>query len=279
MTDINYIAAFLTLSCQLKCNYCINHHGHDLRARKQMSGFDWINGLNRLPRREDLPITLQGGEPSLHKDFYHIINGLNHPIDLLTNLEFDINDFMKNVSPERFRRNSPYASIRVSWHIGQNSGQELLDKVAEMASHGYSIGIWGIDHPETIAELREAQRRAWSMEIDFRIKEFLGEYNGKFYGTLRYPEAVTQIKLKSCQCRTKELLIDPLGFIFRCHSDLYSSRYQIGHIMDNTLPETGVWRSCNVYGLCNSCDIKVKTNRFQQYGYSAVDIILDKDWK
>ena len=26
----NYIAAFLTFSCQLRCSYCINHHGGNL---------------------------------------------------------------------------------------------------------------------------------------------------------------------------------------------------------------------------------------------------------
>lgn len=276
MNDINYIAAFLTLSCNLKCSYCINHHGHDLYARKQMDGKDWIAALNRLEPRPDLPITFQGGEPTMHKDFYEIINGINpnHPIDLLTNLELDHHEFMKNIHPLRMKRKAPYASIRVSWHVGQNDTEELLEKVAEMDAAGYSIGIWAVDHPHRIADIRQVQRRAWGLGIDFRIKEFLGELDGKHHGTLRYPDAVIG-DIKSCECRTSELLIDPQGYTFRCHSDLYANRLPTGNITWDTntgIKRIGMWIPCSVYGLCNSCDVKIKTNRFQEYGYSSVEI-------
>ena len=33
------------------------------------------------------------------------------------------------------------------------------------------------------------------------------------------------------------------------------------------------YRDCYVYGDCNPCDVKVKTNRFQQFGHTSVDII------
>jgi len=33
------------------------------------------------------------------------------------------------------------------------------------------------------------------------------------------------------------------------------------------------YRDCKFYGDCNPCDIKVKTNRFQQSGHTSVDII------
>jgi hypothetical protein len=29
---------------------------------------------------------------------------------------------------------------------------------------------------------------------------------------------------------------------------------------------------CAVYGKCNSCDIKVKFNRFQEHGHSSVEV-------
>jgi len=34
----------------------------------------------------------------------------------------------------------------------------------------------------------------------------------------------------------------------------------------------GVVRPCDALGLCNPCDINVKTNRFQQFGHTSVDI-------
>ena len=68
----NYVAAFLTLACNLKCSYCINHFGKDGFEKKHLTGEEWVRGLNRIISRDDLPLTLQGGEPSLHKDFIYI---------------------------------------------------------------------------------------------------------------------------------------------------------------------------------------------------------------
>lgn len=272
-TQFNYVAAFLTFSCQLKCGYCINHHGHDLDAKRWMPGEEWISILNKLELPEDLPITLQGGEPTAHRDFYKIVNGIRPELslDLLTNLEISPDEFMFRVGPERFKRKSPYSSIRVSYHKGQSDPDKLLDRVKYMQDHGFHIGIWGINHPEYKEHNLEIMKKAVGMGIDFRLKEFLGEYNGKHYGTLRYPDSVDHKNLKTCECTTTELLIDPIGNIFRCHSDLYANREMIGNMKDEYVP-LGLWRKCYVYGLCNSCDVKIKTNRFQEYGHSSVEV-------
>lgn len=268
----NYVACFLTLECQLKCPYCINHHGNDLYHRKRMSGVQWIEAINRLDLPADIPVTLQGGEPTLHQDFYDIINGIKPEtnIDLLTNLQIEFFDFCRLIEPSRLKRKSPYASIRVSWHIGQNDTKDTLENVKKLQDFGYSIGIWAVTHPDYTERIAEAHVAAKEMGIDFRLKEFLGPHKSKNYGTLKYPDA-TNGKIKSCECKTSELLIDPAGYVFRCHSDLYGNRYPIGHIFDDDL-KLGEWRPCGVYGLCNSCDVKIKTNRLQQGGYTAVEI-------
>ena len=271
----NYIAVFLSFACTLRCGYCINHHGGDLVKKRWMSGEDWIRGLNRITGGADIPLTLQGGEPTVHKHFYQIVEGLKveRPIDLLTNLELDPDEFMRRIPPERMKRDSPYASIRVSFHRGQQEEDPLLKRVKYLQDHGYSIGIWVVDHPEYMDLTREVQKKAQDMGIDFRLKEFLGPYGGTNYGTMRYPEAVNATQVRDCECRTSELLIDPAGYIFRCHSDLYAGRLPVGNILDPEPPTSlGKWLPCAVYGKCNSCDIKVKNNRFQQYGHSSVEV-------
>jgi len=271
----NYIAVFLSFACMLRCGYCINHHGGDLVKKRWMPGENWVRGLNRIAARADLALTLQGGEPTVHKHFYEIIAGIKseHPIDLLTNLEIDPDEFMRRIPARRMKRDVPYASIRVSFHRGQQDEDVLLKRVKYLQDHGYSIGVWVVDHPEYMAETREVQKKAQDMGIDLRLKEFLGPHNGVNYGTMRYPEAVNAPQVRSCECRTTELLIDPSGYIFRCHSDLYANRFPIGHILDAEPPKLlGAWIPCAVYGKCNSCDIKVKNNRFQQYGHSSVEV-------
>ena len=274
--DFNYIAAFLTFACTLRCDYCINHHGGDLKKGRWIPGEDWVRGLNRLRANTSLPITLQGGEPTVHKHFYQIVQGINPnmPLDLLTNLEVPTDTFMQYIPKERFKRNSPYASIRVSYHYKQSSRSQLLQKVKILNDNGYSIGIWIVDHPETRQHTDETVRMAKDMNIDIRLKEFLGPYKGKVYGSFAYPEAVDSHYLSKCECKTSELLIGPEGNIYRCHSDLYAARLPIGNLLDPDFSEKqlGQWASCAVYGQCNSCDIKVKYDRFQIHGHSSVKI-------
>lgn len=274
--DFNYIAVFLTFSCQLRCSYCINHHGGDLVKGRKMSEKDWINGLNRIRTRQDLPITLQGGEPTVHKYFYEIINGVKSStsFDLLTNLEVDLTRFRKSLSPKRFRSGMPYASIRVSYHHGQSNFLELIHKVLALKEDGFSIGVFEVNHPDYERDVLSRQHTASALGIDWRIKEFLGPWKGKNYGTMRYEEAVNSSQIRNCMCKTSELLISPDGYIFRCHSDLYANRFPIGHLLDDNFDgdSLGRWVHCPVYGKCNSCDIKVKNDRFQQWGHSSVDI-------
>ena len=274
--EFNYIAVFLTFACQLRCSYCINHHGGDLVKGRWMSGDDWLLALNRITTRPDLPLTLQGGEPTVHKHFYEIVNGIrkDSPIDLLTNLEVDARTFMSNIHPDRMKRDAPYASIRVSYHKEQMKLMPLLHKVRAMLDLGYSVGIWAVDHPRDHEEIVYAKQTAMEMGIDFRLKEFLGPYQGEVHGTFRYPHAVDDKDLRRCDCRTSEFLIGPDGAVFRCHSDLYANRASIGHILDPDFShgDLGKWRTCGVMGMCNSCDVKVKNNRFQEWGHSSVEI-------
>lgn len=273
-SEFNYVACFLTFACQLRCPYCINHHGGDLVKGRRMTGKEWVAGLNRLTLPPDLPVTLQGGEPTVHKDFYTIVQGIKPElnIDLLTNLEFDVEEFMAHVPPARMRRDAPYASIRVSYHRGQAKWENVARKALRMALKGYSIGVWAVDHPEYHEETLDIQRQAWALGLDFRLKEFLGPWQGAEYGTMRYPGAVNGPSLHYCECRTSELLISPSGHIHRCHSDLYANRLPIGHIAVEHNPLIGLDLPCHVYGRCNSCDIKVKTDRHQRGNHSSVQI-------
>lgn len=272
--NYNYIAAFLTFACNLRCSYCINNFEHSVIKRKTMCAEDWLKGLNRIMPRDDLPITLQGGEPSLHPGFIFIINNLRPDlkIDILTNLQFDVEEFIKQVNPGRVKRNAPYASIRVSYHPEQADLGQIIKNTLKMLDAGFSVGIWGLLHPKYEKIILEAEDKCRKLGIDFRTKEFLGEYAGKLYGSYKYPGACDKQFSKKAQCRTSELLIDSGGSIFRCHCDLYAGINPIGHILDPQFQIEDKFRDCDRFGHCNPCDIKVKTNRLQQYGHTSVEI-------
>jgi len=207
--NYNYIAVFLTLACNLKCHYCINNFDHKAVKVKHISGQDWVDGLNRIITRTDLPITIQGGEPSLHLDFYYIINNIKSEtnIDILTNLEFDIYEFMKNIKADRIKRNAPYASIRVSYHAPEMDIDKLIEKVYIMRDNGYSVGIWGVEHPMYEEQIKIAYTKCKEKGIDYRTKEFLGFFEDKLYGKYLYPEAVNGNKKKNVKAQNYLLIL------------------------------------------------------------------------
>ncbi len=272
--NYNYIAVFLTFACNLKCSYCINNFEQKLIKRRVVPGKDLVIGLNRIVSREDLPVTLQGGEPTLHPDFYYIVNNLKPElnIDLLTNLQFDADEFIANVDPGRIKRDSPYASIRVSYHPEQMKLDDLIKKTLKLKDAKFSVGIWGVLHPASEKVILEAMERCKKLGIDFRTKEFLGGHEGRLYGTYKYPGAFDGKSRKKVKCRTTEFLIDSEGSVFRCHADLYAGKNRIGSILDAGFEIENKFRDCADFGHCNPCDVKVKTNRFQEYGHTSVEI-------
>jgi len=258
---INYVSAFLTFRCNLNCVYCINKQGK-LEVPSEMSGDQWIEGLNRIRTREDLPITISGGEPTMHREFYKIAKGLfDKKLDLLTNGKFNRQEFMGNIHSGIFKRKAPYASIRFSYHKGLNE-EYLCDKLEILQGQGYSIGVWGLDNVDN----SDMEKFCKSANIDFRLKEYLD----RNHGTYKYPEALSGER-KSVMCKPSELLISPNGTIYRCHADLYTGRNPIGHILSEDIPFPD-FMACDYFGECNPCDIKRKFDRFQQENHCSVEI-------
>ena len=275
--EYNYIGMFLTFGCNLSCSYCINNFEHNLLRRKITPGKEWVRHINRIKSPPDLPVTLQGGEPSIHPDFFYIINNIKPElnIDILTNLQFDLDEFIKKVAPDRVKRNAPYASIRVSYHPETMDLDDILKRTLKMQKAGFSIGIWSVLHPTVERHVREAQKKGIDMGIDFRTKEFLGEYKGKLYGTYKYPGACEMKFEKKVLCKTTEFLVGPEGSIFRCHHDIYKGVNSIGNLFDPEYELQDIYRQCDYFGYCNPCDVKIKTNRFQVFGHTSVDIRFD----
>ena len=283
--NYNYIALFLTLSCNLACPYCINlnEKGSSRSSvnKKQIKPYEWVEFINRLCLvdeegniRRDIPLTLQGGEPTMYKGFYEVVNGVSSrfKLDLLTNFMFDVDEFIQKVPVEKFTREAKYAAIRVSYHPGQNEIGDLIIKHHKMRDAGFYVGIYSVATPQNMEHIKEVQEKCKQEGIDFRVKEYLGFDGKKWHGTFKYQDAIFQTIEKYCECKTTELIVGPNGGVYRCHSDLYENRIPIGNILDRDFRIQDIYRPCYVYGHCNPCDIKVKTNRFQEFGHTSVDI-------
>ena len=111
--------------------------------------------------------------------------------------------------------------------------------------------------------------------VEFRCKEFLGVHEGKSYGTVKYPEAVVGRRVgKKVSCKNTVVPVAPNGDIYLCHSDLYFNRRDraLGNILDDEFAFPDKHLPCENYGLCSECDVKIKNNHYQQFGYTSVDI-------
>ncbi len=332
---LNYIGLFLTLECNLNCSYCINdpeQAGQRNRlfpiqaqsVRKSLTPDEWALALGRIPFRADLPITLQGGEPMLYwggRGLGLILSCTEHYFDLLTNFALKPEVFTRNLlgQQKKLQRDAPYPSIRVSYHADEmnrswaNRGfAELVDRCESLRDYGFrvspvkansDVGIYMVEHPEN--SVTQDMMAAYTGRVPFETKEFLGVHDGLLYGHYLYPFS-TDLMLRGihdmplrCECRTTELLIDPLGFVWGCHYYLYHRwsdggpvrefaelekveyRYRergeniflgqamapVGHLLDPdfSIDALSEFRLCEQYGHCIGCDTKVKNDRFQSF--------------
>jgi len=311
--NYKYIGAFLTMRCNLNCEFCLNKMEQStfkkLRTKivggleRELTGEEWVSALNEWKTR-DVPITFSGGEPTLHRDFIYILNHLKKEtqIHLLTNLNWGTkftNKFLDNVDPDRFKLlmkhllpfpdtetgtdiiweyvdSNKYAPIRVSYHPSQmGDGKELVERASLLKQNGFNLCIYSVLYPsnEQLTAINQMQYRCKDADLDFRVKEFVGQYKGDVYGNYsKYPDASFQNNRQHKMCKTSELLIRPDGSVYRCHRDLYAMQYRIGNIANpNDIP-LDTFLPCSNYGECHPCDVKVKTNYKQQLGHTSVEI-------
>lgn len=294
-----YIGAFLTMACNLSCGYCINKPDQSQDRRKLYPGSkiitpdEWIAIFNRIPFNHTLPITLQGGEPTLYwhrKGIGEILAGTNHYYDLLTNFVMPPDKFVASLNGHKHKlmRGSifgvPYQSIRVSYHaqemkrIWEDGIDELVRRCEALREYGFEVSadrektdvcIHMVAHPEN-------ETPTINGDVLFTEKPFLGVHNGILYGDYLYPHSTDLIErgihheTLQCECRTKELLIDPVGDVWDCHYHLYQhwlgrGDYKpVGNMLDPefSMERLAEFRPCNDYGRCIGCDTKRKNNRF-----------------
>jgi hypothetical protein len=272
----SYIEAYLTLRCNFNCSYCINDHTGVSRNRNELSAKEWCLGINNICTNGK-PITLGGGEPTIHKEFYDIVNGLNDSvkIDLLSNGSFNVDEFMDKISPERFTitNEDMYKSIRFSYHPSITDPEKIVNKTKNLIDKGYNAGIFGINHPNNLIHNINMTEKCSKAGVFFFVRDFLGYYDDRLYGYYKYYSALNGNK-KKCKCKTEEMLIDPSGNVYRCHRDLYDNSGEIGNILNMAFQITDEFIPCGNYGLCNPCDVKLKMSPDLLTSKCAVEIQL-----
>jgi MoaA/NifB/PqqE/SkfB family radical SAM enzyme len=243
----NYVGILITLRCNFKCSYCLNWRIN----KKERDELFWLEVIDRLDT--NLSITLSGGEPSIHKAFFPLLMNIDKKFDILTNLTFDVNYFIENVSVDRFQNDKGYAPIRVSFHPGFSEKINVIERVRKLMDAGFRVGLYVVETDENKDVIEGLRKIDW---IDLQVKPYL-EHELKIE-----PE-------KECKCAISELLVGPDGNVYKCHRDLYKSENPIGDLSLMKFIAFG-YKNCSNANECHPCDIKEKRDRFGKSGYTSV---------
>lgn len=280
--DFDYVGCYLTDYCFLKCPYCItDHNGTEFTSGKSdkfkpLTVDQWLEFFQRLELPQGVVPTLQGGEPFLYRGIWEIIESSPVPVDILTALPPTVKreKFLKLQSLKNLDRGAPYPNVRVSYHIGQNNIEDLARRVSELHDL-FPIGIYLVDHPAHPEEAHVAREICDSYGVFFKTKEFLGYHEGTLYGDYLYDDAcVGEITKPVVECRNSVVIVSPAGDVYRCHSDLYHKRHslKVGNVCDADFQVLSEFKECYFYGLCSECDVKIKNNHHQKFGYTSATI-------
>ena len=271
----NYIAAFFTMACPRGCPYCLNELNGKVTKYKISPAEKWIPALNRL--NYDVPITLHGGEPLCHPEFYEIVNHIRQDkyLDILTTFPFGVDEFRTKIKTDRFHNPYNYPSIRVTHHFNNMNLEETVNNILKLKADGYSIGLYFVNHPEMKKQIKNALRYCKSKHLQPFLKPFLGIHSNRLYGYYKYQQSCFSSDLHHVKCRSSNLLIAPDGCIYGCHKGLFEKIISLSsgdffgeYTFDREL-------DCEYYGSCNVCDVQYKYNKDGKWGFSAVTIIGD----
>jgi hypothetical protein len=275
MQQPNYIAVFFTMACPRGCPYCLNELTGEIAKYKISPAGKWVPALNRL--NYNVPITLHGGEPLCHPEFYEIVNHIRPDkyVDILTTFPFGVDMFCARIKPERFRNPFNYPSIRVTHHFDNMNLEETVDNVLKLSVDGYSAGLYFVNHPDRKEQVDDALGYCKSKNLKPILKPYLGMHGKRLYGYYKYKQSCFSSHLHQVKCLSSNLLIAPDGCVYGCHKGLFGKIPSLssGNLFEKYL--FGKESDCNYYGSCNACDVQYKYDKDGKWGFSAVTITGD----
>jgi MoaA/NifB/PqqE/SkfB family radical SAM enzyme len=280
----SYWGVFLTLGCNYTCPFCIQKLAGPVPHYDIASGDKWIAALNSiegrtqkrfLRRNKVKKLALIGGEPTLHPDFFDIVNGLDYDWNLTvtTNLGTkvfdDIGIFAKKIKRKKKIR------FHLSFHDGCDGMDEFIAKARDLKRAGMDVNrIFTVCYPPNEPERFEEYQRIFKKNgLSLRKQRYNGFYKDKLYPSggdengFEFKDNITDYEAyhKGCSmarkeqvyCKVNKILFAPNGDVHNCHykvytgsGDHYGNLFSSGPVIN--VPQD--YFLCNDYGFCNPCD-------------------------
>ncbi len=241
--------------CNYQCSYCV------LRKREERYPYVEIDRWKKIwdsifEKYWCCHIRFSGGEPFVYPHFIELIGMLSekHTVDVTTNLSFDLDPFLKKISPGG-------VTLSASFHSEFVGIDEFLDKIVFLTEKGFPTSIAFVAYPPHLKDLERYKKAAGERKIFsqtgilFKVIPFIGEFEGKKYPESYSPqqkklleEAATNTEIES----QKELNVQWLdqGDSEKSRLDKYC---RMGQMYAKILPNGDVTRCCHAdYGKMGS---------------------------
>jgi len=208
---------YLTLRCNLACAFCSN--GHDIAKYREMTAGEWISHIAFFGTRD---VVFTGGEPTLHKDFYQVINGLarTHEMTVYTNCKESLATSMLPCTPRLL-------TFRCSCHAQTvEEAAKWIEHVTAIRGGGYRV-FWTTVHcPPAVLDVL------------------------KPHGiTVDEPQYAPEAMDAPVKCHLPRRLVAPDGKRYHCVGKLVKGDPS-GRVPYNSVDTV----QCDTPGLCAACD-------------------------
>ena len=227
-----------TLECNLACPYCVNEQG-SIRASQssftQRTPEEWSRAINRIGRG----VVFTGGEPTLYKGFYRLLNLIDEKIKILiySNMIFNVQEFIDEVQREII--------FYLSYHPSYGSHYIFIENYKKLLEAGrYQLTVHAILWMKQKKYIREVKRDFIKSGIPMVLDsdQMLG-----------FAGCGQRLRVKA-RCRRRIILVAPDGTRYQCVSKMIRQVDPMENIIDGELHKDELNAVCNDYGFCAACD-------------------------
>ena len=250
MSKINWkgrLRLFLTLRCNMVCHFCNNNcPGKVDFSTIEEAGFDKYSELFRLINAEQ--VIIEGGEPTLHRDFTDIIN-----LSIRTYKDTIIYSNGKRYGINKILQlDNNNLHICLSFHPTEMSKEEFLEGYMRLVDRDFKFyWISAVEDRYNMTQLVETVD--WLKQKGISM---LSIVPNSYYEAL--DKCVSGRRYKVICYGLEERLISPDLRVYICHSHMFT---QNRHYSSDILSGEKVLNNmvCDA-GLCSMCDRDIRKN-------------------
>jgi organic radical activating enzyme len=232
------VRAYLTLRCNLRCDFCVNNDvdgGRKLREYQLLSPEQWIYIFNTLNR--DIVIT--GGEPLLYTGLDEVVSGVNPKLDITiySNMMVPLKGDLTWLQRKGLR-------MYLSYHPSYGDDTVFVENIRELEQYNVSFTIHAIDVVGREKLEKKCSERLAGLELPIVIDE---DQRTLF-------ESSSKKFRKRVKCERSIILVAPDGYRYQCVSRMVRRVAPFENLL--TEPFSGEHRvvQCGDYGYCAPCD-------------------------